>query len=84
VCHAAKVDRADDIHVVQQEGLVHVRLILQEKPGCLLQAAAGIEQDVFAGNFDAHAEIVFFLQIVYKHVREVVNVDDDLADSKRL
>ena len=42
--HAPKIDGADYIHVVQDERLFGVRGVLEEEPGSLFQAAAGIEQ----------------------------------------
>ena len=57
--HAAKIDRADDVDVVQNERLFGGPRILQEEVSGFFQAAAGIEQNViFAGNLDAHAEIL--------------------------
>src|SRR5208283_1343788 len=41
--HAAKIDGADDIHVVKKERLIRMRGILEEEPGSFFQAAAGIE-----------------------------------------
>jgi hypothetical protein len=96
--HAADVDGADDIDIVQEKGLRkrvasgewrvasgewRVASIFQEKPGGFFEAAAGVQQEiVFAGDFDAHAEIVVGFQVVDNHVGEVMDVDDDFADPK--
>ena len=57
--------------------------ILEEEPGGFFEAASGVEQEiVFAGNFNAHAEIVVSIEIVDNHVREMVHVDDDFVDAK--
>ena len=44
--------------------------IAQEKTSRLFQAAAGIEQDLFAGDFDVHAEIVVRFQILQQPCRQ--------------
>ena len=95
--HAAEIDVADYVDVVKQEGLIHLvgfRFsgsaragitaggIFQKEPGGFFQAAAGVEQDIFAGDFDAHAEIVVGFQIGDDHVGEVVDVDDDFGDAE--
>lgn len=41
--HAAKIDGADDIHVVKDKRFIPMRRILEEKSGGFFQAAAGIE-----------------------------------------
>ena len=41
--HAVKIDRADDVDVVEKEGLVETAGIFEEKPGGFLQAAAGVQ-----------------------------------------
>jgi hypothetical protein len=56
--HSREVDRADDVDVVKEEGLVETGGIFEEKPGGFFEAAAGVEKDFFAGNFDAHPKIV--------------------------
>src|SRR2546421_638914 len=56
--------------------------VFEEKPGGLFQAAAGVQQDVFAGDFDAHAEIAVRFQIVDDLIGEMVDVDDDLGDTE--
>src|SRR5438270_14037925 len=70
--HPLKVDIADDIDVVKDEGLVWIcdraeigagvtivaaAAASAKKPCGLFQAAAGIQQNVFAGKFNVHAEI---------------------------
>ncbi len=51
--HAGEIDGAEDVDVVEEEGLVVVIRIFEEEPGGFFEAAAGVEQDLFAGNFDA-------------------------------
>ena len=77
---------------MKEEGLVHwigiatfgvaAAGVFEEKPGGLFQAAAGVQQDVFAGDFDAHAEIAVRFQIVDDLIGEMVDVDDDLGDTE--
>ena len=90
--HAGEVDGAEDVDVVEEEGLVDLSGIgavgiggggiFQEEPGGFLQTAAGVEQDIFAGDFDAHAEVFVGFQIVDDQVGEVVDVDDDFGDAE--
>ena len=87
--HAAEIDVADDVDVVDEKGLVHLigiatfgvaaAGIFEEKPGGFFQAAAGVQQNVFAGNFYAHAEVFFGFQIVDDLIGEVMDVDDDFG-----
>src|SRR5579871_3622667 len=58
------------------------RLLSLKKPGCFLQAAAGIEQDFFARNLDPNPEIVVLLKELDHLIREVVHIYDDLANFK--
>jgi len=82
--HAAKVDGADDVYIVEKEGLGRrVARLLQEKPSCFFQTAASVEQKiVFAGDFDAHAEIVVGFDVVSDHIGKVMDVDDDFVDAE--
>ena len=80
--HGAEVDIADYVYVVKEKGLVEAGGILQEEPGGFFEAAAGVEQDLFAGDFDAHAEVFVGFQIVDDHVGKVVDVDDDFGDAE--
>ena len=60
--HAAKIDGADDIYVVKEQRLIALigivtfgvaaGGILEEKPGGLLQAAARVQQDLLARDFN--------------------------------
>ena len=62
---------------MEEEGLVEEGGIFLEKPGGFFQAAAGVQElVVFAGNFEAHVEIVFGLEIVDDHLGVMVDVDD--------
>ncbi len=95
--HAAEIDVADDVDVVEKEELVHLvgfRLggiaaagstasaIFEEEPGGFFQAAAGVQQNIFAGDFDAHAEVFIGFQIVDDQVGEVMDVDDHFVDAE--
>ena len=62
--HAMKIDRADHIHIVQDERSFERVGTLEKKPGGFFQAAAGVEQDFFARDFNAHAEIIVGFQVV--------------------
>src|SRR6266481_2875956 len=46
--HAGEVDVADDVDVVEEEGLVETGGIFEEEPGGFFEAAAGVEENVFA------------------------------------
>src|SRR5260370_13817126 len=50
--------------------------LFRSEPGGFFEAAAGVEQDFLAGDFDAHAEIVVGFQVVGDQVGEVMDVDD--------
>ncbi len=80
--HGAEVDGADDVDVVEEEGFVEIFWIFEEEPGGFFEAAAGVEEDFFTGNFDAHAEILAGFQVVGDLIGEVVDVDDDLGDAE--
>ncbi len=63
--HTAEIDGADDVDVVEEEGIVHLMgiatfaggRVLEKKPGGSFQAAAGVQQNVFVGDFNTHAEV---------------------------
>src|SRR5208337_4681271 len=78
--HAAEIDRADDIDIVQNERLFKTIGILEEKIGSLFQSAAGVEQNLLARDFDAHAKVMVRFQIVENHVGKVMHIDNDLAN----
>ncbi len=80
--HAAKIDSADYIHVVENERFLCKRTILEKEPGCFFQAAAGFKQLLFAGYFDVQAEIIVGFEVIHDHVREMVDVDDDFANAE--
>ena len=80
--HAGEINVADDVDVVEKEGLAEASGIFEEKPGSLFQASAGVEQDFFTGNFDAEAEILVGFQVGDDHVGEVVDVDDGFGDAE--
>src|SRR5882762_2538316 len=80
--HAPEVNRADDIDIVQNKRLVKTVGTLKEKIGGLFKAAARVEQDLLARDFNTHAEIVVRFEIFKNHVSEVMHVDDHLANPK--
>ncbi len=53
----------------------------KNQPG-LFQSAAGVEQNIFARDFNSHAEIVIGFQILHNHVGKVMHVDDHFANPK--
>jgi len=79
--HLREVDGADDVDVVEEEGFVETARVFEEKPGGLFEAAAGVEEDVFAGDFDAKPEIIFGVEIVEDLVGEMVDVEDEFGDA---
>ena len=80
--HAAEIDGADDVDVVEEEWLVEALGVFKEKPGGFFQAAASVEKDVFTGEFDANAKIVFGFEVVGDHVGEMMDVDDEFGDAE--
>src|SRR6266581_5513326 len=80
--HVAEINRADDIHIMQNERLLKPAGILEEKPGGLLQAPARVQQDLLARDFNAHAEVIVGFQISENQIGKVMDVDDHLADPK--
>ena len=64
--HAAQIDGAEDIDVMQDERLCELPPDLDEKMRGLLQAAAGVEQLLFAGDLNSHAEVVGF-EVIGNH-----------------
>src|SRR5260370_39892039 len=56
--------------------------MLQEKPGGFFQAAAGVQKNVFAGDFDAHDEVFVRFQVVGDEIGEVMDVDDHFGDAE--
>src|SRR5208282_1239845 len=80
--HAPEVNRAEDIDIVQDEGLFRAVGILDKEMRGLFQAAAGIEQRLLARDFNTHAEVVVRYQVLHNHVGEVMNVDYYLANSE--
>src|SRR5208282_30365 len=84
--HAAQINRAENIDVVHEEGFFRMagciaRTAEKEMSG-LFQSPAGIEQRILARDFNVHAEIVIFLQVLHNHVGKVMNIDDYLANPK--
>ena len=80
--HARKIDGAKDIDVVDDEGLLRAFAGLQEKPSGFFEAAASVEQNLLAGDFNAHAEVAIGLEVFDDFVCEVMDIENDLADAK--
>jgi len=80
--HAGEVDGTDDVDVVEEERLIETSGIFEEEPGGFFKAAAGVEENVFAGDFEAHAKVFVRFQVVDDLVGEVVDVDDDFSDAE--
>jgi len=79
--HLVEVDIAEDVDVVQKEGFAGVPFL--EKPGGFFEAAAGVEEEiVFAGEFDAEAEIAVGLEKADDFFGVVMDVDDDFGDAE--
>ena len=55
----------------------------REEMGGLFEAAAGIEQDLFVRDLDAHAEIIVRSQAVDNLLGEMMRVDDDIENAER-
>ena len=80
--HARKIDGAEDIDVVDDERLLRAFAGFQEKPGGFLEATAGIEQDLLAGDFNTHAEVAIGLEVIEDFVGEVMDIENDFADAE--
>src|SRR5439155_15207957 len=80
--HAAEINRADDIHIMQNERLLKPVGILEEEPGGLLQAPTCVQQNLLARDFNADAEVIVGFQIFENQIGQVMDVDDHLADPK--
>src|SRR5262249_6336845 len=61
--HAVQVNRTEDIHIVQEERLIPRGGVVKKEPGGFFQPAAGVKQDIFAGDLNPHAEVAVRLQI---------------------
>src|SRR5580698_4690921 len=79
--HPLKINRADDIDIVQNEGLVDATWLVEKKMSRLLQPAASIEQSLLTRNFDTHAKVVVGFQIIDDHVGKVMHIDDHFANA---
>jgi hypothetical protein len=80
--HARKIDGAEDINVVDDEGLSRAFAGLQEKPGGFLEAAAGVEQNLLARDFNAHAEVLVGMEVIDDFVGEMMDVENDFANAE--
>ncbi len=67
---------------MEEEGLVEIFWVFEEKPGGFFESAAGVEEDFFAGDFDAQAEVVVGFEVGDDLVGEVVDVDDEFGDAE--
>jgi hypothetical protein len=80
--HTSEINGADHIDVMDKERFFSLTGVPAKELSNFFQATTGIEQRVFAGNFDVQSKVVVFLQVVQHHVRKVVNVDDDIGYPK--
>src|SRR5882757_6078902 len=80
--HASKIDRADNVNVVQKKGLVPSPTVIQKKPRSLLQPTTGIQQHVLARHFNPHTKVVVCLQVIDNHIAKVMYVDDHFTYSE--
>jgi hypothetical protein len=81
--HLGEVDGAEDVDVMEEEGLVEIFWVFEEEPGGFFEAAAGVEEEVvFAGDFDAEVEIVFGVEVIDDLGGQVVDIDDDFGDAE--
>ena len=80
--HAPEINRAEDVDIVQNERLFGAAGILEKKASGFLQAAAGVQQDLLARNFNAHAEVIVAPQIGDDHIGKVMHVDNHFANPK--
>ena len=84
--HARKIDRTEHVHVVHQKRLFGFRAGalagFEEEPGSLLQAAAGVEQDLLVRDLDPHVEVAVGREIRDDLIGKVVNVDDRFTNTK--
>jgi hypothetical protein len=78
--HAGQINCAEYIDVMQKERLFRMARVFEKEPRCFLEAAAGVEQNVFARNFNSHLKVVVLLQISNNHVGKVMHVDDHFAN----
>jgi hypothetical protein len=79
--HAREIDGADNVDVVEKEGFVEASRVFEEKPGGFFEAAAGVEEDFFARDLDAHVEIIFGFEVVKELIGEMVDVEDEFGDA---
>ena len=56
---------------------------VREKRCSLFEAAAGVEEDLFVGDLDVHAEVLMCAEIIGDHIGEVMRIDDDFAECRR-
>ncbi len=78
-----KIDGADDVDVVKDKRLVFLGVAaLAQKPRGFFQAAAGVEQNIFARKLNVHAKIAGGFYMVDDHVCVVMDVDDDIMNAK--
>jgi len=80
--HARKINGAEDIDVVDDEWLLCAFAGLQQKPSGFFKAATGVEQDLFARNFNTHAEVVVGLQVINNPIREVMDIENHFIDTE--
>src|SRR5712692_1620538 len=80
--HALEINRGDNVNIVQNKRLAKTPGIVEEKIGRLPQAAARVEQDVLARDFNVNAEVIVGFQIVENRIGKVMHIDNHLANPK--
>src|SRR6185295_5209824 len=80
--HAPEINRAENIDVVQNEGLIQTVRIVEKEPRCFPETAAGIQQNLLARDFNSHSEIILRFQIIGNHVGKMVHIHNDFAYSR--
>ena len=79
---AREIEVAEDIDVVQEERLLRACGGIEKERRGVLQATAGVQQLLFARDFDVHAEVAVGFEVLDDHNRVVMDVDDDIAHAE--
>ena len=80
--HAAKINGADHVHIVQNEGVSRPFESSRKKCAAFFRPPPVSSKDLFARDFNPHAEVIIRLQILDNHVSEVMHVDNHVAHVK--
>jgi hypothetical protein len=78
--HAPEINRADDINVMQKERLCEAIEVFAKKISGLFQPATRVEQYLLARNPDVHTKVSVSREVIFDHLRKVVDVDDHVHD----